>query len=143
MNLPKIGVGIIITKDDQVLLIRRKNVHGAGTWSTPGGHLEFGETPEECAWREALEEVGLEVTDIHFKALTNDIFADLGKHYITIWMEGKCLSGEARVAADYEVAEIGWFRWDELPKPVFLPLENLLTGKSYPAGGISKSEWVS
>ena len=38
---PGVGVGIIITKDEQVLSLRRKDVHGAGSWSTPGGHLEF------------------------------------------------------------------------------------------------------
>jgi ADP-ribose pyrophosphatase YjhB (NUDIX family) len=35
-----VGVGIIIEKDDQVLLLRRRNVLGDGTWSTPGGHLD-------------------------------------------------------------------------------------------------------
>ena len=70
---PKVGVAIIITKDDQVLLMKRKGVHGTGTWSTPGGHLDFGETPEQCAAREA-EEVGLDVTDIRFRSITNDIF---------------------------------------------------------------------
>jgi 8-oxo-dGTP diphosphatase len=45
-RLPRVGVGVIITRDDQVLLLKRKNVHGSGCWSTPGGHLDFGETPE-------------------------------------------------------------------------------------------------
>ncbi len=43
---PQVGTGIIITKDNQVLLIKRKGPQGAGTWSTPGGHLEFGEAPD-------------------------------------------------------------------------------------------------
>jgi 8-oxo-dGTP diphosphatase len=42
---PRVGVGAIVTRNGQVLLVRRKNVHGAGTWSTPGGHLKDGETP--------------------------------------------------------------------------------------------------
>lgn len=64
---PNVGVGIIIEKDDQVLLLRRRNVLGDGTWSTPGGHLDYGETPEECAVREAHEETGVHVSkrDLH------------------------------------------------------------------------------
>ena len=128
---PKVGIGIIITKDDQVLLMKRKGPHGHGTWSTPGGHLDFGETPEGCAAREAKEEVGLDVVDIRFRAVTNDLFEATGRHYITIWMEGKSI-GEPFIAAEEEVAVIGWFAWDSLPQPLFLTLENLLKANSYP-----------
>ncbi len=129
---PQIGTGILITKDDRVLLIKRKGHHGAGTWSTPGGHLEFGETPEQCAAREAKEEVGMEVVQAHFRALTNDVFEDEGRHYITIWMDCKTSHQEPFIAAEKEVAELAWFDWDALPNPLFLPLENLLKKNSYP-----------
>ena len=128
---PQVGTAIIITKDDKVLLIKRNGPHGHGTWATPGGHLDFGETPEQCAAREAKEEVGLDVVDIRFRALTNDVFESTGRHYITIWMDGKS-SGEPFIAAEREVAELGWFAWDALPGPLFLPLENLLRKNSYP-----------
>ena len=129
---PKVGVAVIITKDDKVLLMKRKGVHGTGTWTTPGGHLDFGETPEQCGAREAKEEVGLDVVDLRFRAFTNDIFESDGQHYISIWMDGKSTSGEPTIAAEEEVAEIGWFAWDALPSPLFLPLENLLKENSYP-----------
>ena len=129
---PNVGVAIIITRNNQVLLVKRKNVHGAGSWSTPGGHLDFGESPEFCAAREAKEEVGLDVVNIRFRAITNDVFETYEKHYISIWMDGEALSGEPKVSADYEVAELGWFAWDSLPEPLFLPFENLLKGNSYP-----------
>jgi 8-oxo-dGTP diphosphatase len=128
----RVGVAIIITKDDRVLLMKRKGPHGTGTWSTPGGHLEFGETPEGCAAREAKEEVGVDVVDIRFRAVTNDLFETTGRHYITIWMEGRSVSGEPRIAAEREVSEIGWYAWDSLPEPLFLPLENLVQANSYP-----------
>jgi 8-oxo-dGTP diphosphatase len=133
MNEPRVGVAVIIHKGDQVLLIRRTNVHGAGSWSTPGGHLDYGETPEACARREALEETGVEIANIRFKAITNDVFDVIGKHYISIWMESEYSSGEPFIAAEYEVAEIGWFTWEALPKPLFLPFEHLINGESYPA----------
>jgi 8-oxo-dGTP diphosphatase len=128
---PQVGTAIIITKDNKVLLMKRKGPHGTGTWSTPGGHLDFGESPEQGAVREAKEEVGLEVIDVRFRAVTNDVFDETGRHYITIWMEGES-TGEPVIAAEREVSEIGWFAWDSLPQPLFLPLENLIQANSYP-----------
>lgn len=129
---PRVGVGILITRNEQVLLLKRRNVHGSGSWSTPGGHLDYGETPEECAVREAKEETGLDVTAVRFRAVTNDLFEAEGRHYITLWMVGECPSGEAVVNAAYEMSEVGWSGWDELPEPLFLPLRNLLDGRCYP-----------
>ena len=128
---PRVGTAILITKGDKVLLMKRKGPHGTGTWSTPGGHLDFGETPEDCAAREAKEEVGVDVVDIRFRSVTNDLFEASGRHYITVWMEGKPL-GEPFIASKREVEEIGWFHWDALPQPLFLPLENLVNKNSYP-----------
>ena len=130
---PRVGVGIIITKGEEVLLLKRRKVHGAGSWSTPGGHLECGESLEECAIREVKEEAGVNITHVKFRAVTNDIFEESGKHYITIWMQGKYSFGKPMINAAYEMSDIGWFAWDSLPKPLFLPLENLLHGRCYPA----------
>ncbi|HSN78414.1 MAG TPA: NUDIX domain-containing protein [Anaerolineae bacterium] len=129
---PRVGIGVIMTKDQQVLLLRRHNVHGAGTWSTPGGHLDFGESPEQCAVREVKEETGLDIDAVAFRAITNDVFATEGRHYITIWMEGRYVVGDPILAAPYEASEIGWFPWDALPQPLFLSLQNLLDGNCYP-----------
>jgi 8-oxo-dGTP diphosphatase len=129
---PKVGVALLITQGDRVLLVKRKGVHGEGTWSTPGGHLEYGESPEACALREAQEETGVRAKNITFRAITNDIFVESGKHYITVWMQGDYDSGEPCINAPYEVAEVGWFAWESLPEPRFLPLVNLLTGVCYP-----------
>lgn len=129
---PRIGVGILIVKEDEVLLVRRASVHGAGTWSTPGGHLDHGETLERCAAREAMEETGIEVSNLRFRAVTNDVFTDEGKHYVTVWMEGDYRTGEPTLGAAHEMSDVGWFPWDELPEPLFLPLKNLLEGRCYP-----------
>jgi 8-oxo-dGTP diphosphatase len=123
---PLVGVAVIIERDDRVLLIRRSGSHGAGTWATPGGHLDFGETPERCGAREAREETGLEVADLAFVAITNDLFTAEHKHYITIWMRAGAIVGEPAIALPREMTEFGWFAWDALPAPLFLPLQNLL-----------------
>jgi 8-oxo-dGTP diphosphatase len=131
---PRIGVALIITRGDEVLLMRRNGSHGAGTWSTPGGHLDFGESLEECARREAREETGLEVAAVTFRAITNDVFDHERRHYVTVWMEGAYAGGAAAVRAPEEMTEVGWFRWGALPEPLFLPFRNLLAGASYPSG---------
>jgi 8-oxo-dGTP diphosphatase len=129
VKTPRVGLGVIIEKNRQVLLIKRTKVHGAGTWSTPGGHLEYGESPEECAIREVKEETGVNIGDVRFKGITNDLFEVSEKHYITIWMEARYLDGEPVVNADREASDIGWFSWDALPKPLFLPLQNFMEGR--------------
>jgi 8-oxo-dGTP diphosphatase len=129
---PRVGVALIVINEGKILLIRRKNVHGDGCWSTPGGHLEYGESPETCAAREALEETGVTVSGVHFVACTNDVFEDVNQHFISIFMRGVYESGEAHVAAPYEADACGWYSLDDLPSPLFIPFRHLLEGSSYP-----------
>lgn len=126
MERPKIGVGVIITKDQKVLLGKRKNSHGDGSWSFPGGHLEFGEMPEDCAIRETLEETGIRIKNLRRTIYTNDIFEKENKHYITIFILAEYDSGIVKVMEPDKCEKWEWFSWEELPKPLFLPIENLL-----------------
>lgn len=59
---------------------------GTGTWQLPGGHLEHGESVLFCAEREVLEETGLKVRGVKIVSVTNDVFEDAGKHYITLFV---------------------------------------------------------
>ena len=128
----RVGVGVWVEKDGKVLMMHRKGVHGSGTWSMPGGHLDFGETPEQCAIRETKEETDVDIDNVHFVAMTNDYFEHSNKHYITIWMKGSYKAGTAKVNAAYESSAVEWFSWNELPSPLFAPFEKLLSGDSYP-----------
>jgi 8-oxo-dGTP diphosphatase len=123
---PKVGVGVWIVKDGKILLGKRKNAHGEGSWSAPGGHLEWFESPEECALREVAEEAGIEITNLRSAAFTNDVFKDEGKHYITLAVTADWVSGEPQVLEPDRCERWQWFGWDELPEPRFLPLQNLL-----------------
>lgn len=123
---PKVGVGVIIVKDDKVLLGKRKNSHGSGAWCFPGGHLEFGETWEECARRETAEEVGLELSNISFARVTNDMFPEEQKHYVTIYMRADYGSGEVTLREPEKCERWEWFSWDALPDPLFIPMQNLI-----------------
>ena len=57
---PIVGIGAVVLKDDQVLLIRRGKPPRAGSLSLPGGAQRIGETVNEGALREILEETGIE-----------------------------------------------------------------------------------
>ena len=61
--VPRVGVGVLLVDElDRVLLTLRNRPPEAGCWSIVGGKLDFLETLEECAAREAREEVGVEVS---------------------------------------------------------------------------------
>jgi 8-oxo-dGTP diphosphatase len=57
----RVGIGVFVWKDGKFLMGKRLGSHGSGTWSIPGGHLEFDETWQQCAVREVLEETGLKI----------------------------------------------------------------------------------
>lgn len=124
-KIPRIGVGVLIISGSHILLGKRKNAHGENTWSPPGGHLEFGETPEQCAQRETLEECGLEVANIRLGGVTNDIFTAEEKHYITLMMIADYTGGTPQVLEPHKCDGWEWFDLHDLPTPLFLPLQNL------------------
>jgi len=122
---PRIGVGVIIKNQGKILLGLRKNSHGEGQWAFPGGHLEFGETPEETAVRECQEETGLIVCNPRTVKTTNDIFLKEEKHYVTLFVETDYLSGSACALEPDKCEEWAWFSWSSLPKPLFQTIESL------------------
>jgi 8-oxo-dGTP diphosphatase len=103
-----------------------------GFWSTPGGHLDFGESPAECAVRETLEETGLHVTGVEFVAITNDVLTAAGRHYITIWMRADSAGVSPVIGDEGEIAAAAWFAPNALPEPRHVYFENLLAGRSLP-----------
>lgn len=123
---PKVGVAVIILKDGKVLMQRRQGTHGAGTWSFPGGHLEFGESFEDCAHRETLEEVGIIIKNLKLMHVTNDLVNDEGTHYITVFMLADYSSGEPRVCEPDKSDACEWVDWDCMPRPLFFPIVNLM-----------------
>jgi 8-oxo-dGTP diphosphatase len=123
---PRVGVGVFIFKDGKFLMGKRRGSHGEGSWSLPGGHLEFGESFADTARREVLEETGVRIKNIRFGALTNDYFEKEGKHYVTVWMLSDYDSGEAAILEPAKCVDQDWFDFDTLPSPLFLPWEQLL-----------------
>jgi 8-oxo-dGTP diphosphatase len=122
---PRVGVGALVLLDDRVLLGLRRGAHGAGTWSPPGGHLEFGEEPLDCVRREVLEETGLRLDDCEFVGVTNDVFEDEHRHYVTLFYRATSFSGAPSVREPDKCECWQWWPWEALPPNLFLPLQHL------------------
>ena len=122
----RVGVGVFVFKAGQFLMGQRRNAHGEGSWSLPGGHLEFGESLAEVASREVREETGLRIKNIHFGAVTNDLFEGEGKHYVTVWLLSNWDGGQEQVGEPDKFVELQWRDFDDLPAPLFLPWRQLL-----------------
>jgi 8-oxo-dGTP diphosphatase len=123
---PKVGVGVIILKDGKVLLGKRKGSHGAGSWSFPGGHVEFNESLEDTSKREVLEETGIQIENLRKGPYTNDMFKEEDKHYITLFIIADYAGGELELKEPEKCDKWDWFNWNEFPAPLFLPVQNLL-----------------
>jgi mutator protein MutT len=109
---PQVGIGIVVLRGAEVLLVRRGTPPSMGAWSLPGGRQELGETAEACARRELLEETGIIVGPLTLVAHVDSIHRDaLGRiefHYTILDFGGRYESGEA-VPGD-DVTELAWVR---------------------------------
>ena len=85
---PHIGVGVLLVRNNNLLLVKRKYDPDAGYWSIPGGHLDLGEKVEKAAEREAFEETGFKVKVSKLAGIIDKImYDDDGKveyHYVLI-----------------------------------------------------------
>lgn len=121
----RVGVGVFVFKDGKFLAQRRKGAHGEGSWSLPGGHLEFGESFEETARREVMEEAGIEIKNVRFGAVTNDHFVDENKQYVTIWMLSEWARGDVKNLEPEKCTAQTWCTFDDLPEPLFFAWKQL------------------
>jgi ADP-ribose pyrophosphatase YjhB (NUDIX family) len=113
---PLVGVGAIIVRDGQVVLVKRGHAPQLGEWSIPGGALEIGETLWQGAEREAQEETGLVVRATELLGVFERIVPDDQKrtrfHYVLIDFLCQVLSGELKASGD--AVDARWFAADEL-----------------------------
>ena len=105
---PIVGIGIVVIKGDQVLLCQRAKPPNLGSWTLPGGAQELGETCEQAARRELLEECGLEVGPLHFCAHVDTIRRDddgrVRFHYTILDFAAHWVAGEPVAASDVSAA---------------------------------------
>ena len=116
LNFPFVGVGVVVWKDNEFLLIRRGKEPMKGAWSIPGGRQNLGETIKEAAIREIREETGLEIhitglIDV-IDSIRNDDKGVIAWHATLVDYAARHVSGEA-VAGD-DALSVGWFTLDDL-----------------------------
>ncbi|MES2060058.1 MAG: NUDIX domain-containing protein [Patescibacteria group bacterium] len=133
-NITKVGIGVMVMKDSQALLGKRKSSHGAGGFATPGGHLEYMESFEDCARREVREECGIEIKNIKFLYVSN-VKQYAPKHYVHISLIAELASGEVQNMEPEKCEGWDWYDLDNLPDNMFIQskvgIEAFKTGRNY------------
>ena len=133
-QIPKVGIGVIIFKDDKILLGKRKGSHGEREFAFPGGHLEYMENFEDCAKRETLEECGIEIKNVRFQFLAN-LKKYNPKHYVHIGLLADWVSGTPEVKEVNKCEFWKWYDMNNLPEPMFEPcklsFDSYLNNKIY------------
>jgi ADP-ribose pyrophosphatase YjhB (NUDIX family) len=106
---PLVGVGVVVLKEDSVLLIRRGKSPRRGEWSIPGGLQELGETIYAAGAREVMEETGVSIGEPRLIDIIDAIRPDdegrIKFHYTLIDLVADWVGGEPRAGSDAMHAE--------------------------------------
>lgn len=111
---PLLTVDTVIVHDGSVVLIKRKNSPYKGRWALPGGFVEYGETVESAAVREAKEETGLDIELGDIVGVYSDPERDPRGHIVTICYMGQKTGGS--LFADTDASDVRYFKFNELLK---------------------------
>jgi 8-oxo-dGTP diphosphatase len=113
---PVVGVGAVVIKDGKVLLVKRGVPPNKGIWAIPGGSLKLGETLQEGAEREILEETGITIKAgdpfYSFDFFERDGHGRIRFHYVIVDMKGDYISGDVQGADD--ALDARWISPEEL-----------------------------
>lgn len=133
-EITRVGVGILIFKKGKILISKRKRSFGAGEYATPGGHLEYMESFEDCIRREVREECGIEIKNIRFSFLAN-VDHYYPKHRVHVGLIADWESGDPVVLEPDKNESWEWCDLDKIPKPVFymtrLAIDSCKSGNNY------------
>jgi mutator protein MutT len=136
-SLPIVGVGAVILREGEVLIVRRANPPLQGEWSIPGGALDLGERLRDGVAREVREETGLEVEVGPVLDVFDSIFPDAeGRtqyHYVLIDYLCQARAGTAVAASD--ASELRWASPDELEALGMKPVTIAVIRKAFALAG--------
>ncbi len=107
----KATAGCIVERDGRVLITKRNTSYMRGKWCVPGGHIDIGESAENCARRETKEETGLDVKDLKFFNYYDEFFPDNKFHAVVLIFSASAVGKEKM---NEEVSEMRWISEKEL-----------------------------
>lgn len=120
---PIVGVGAVVIREGQVLLVRRANEPNRGQWSIPGGTVELGETLAQAAAREVWEECQVQVEPGEvlstFDLIRYDEQGKILYHYVLLDLAARYISGDPVAATD--ALEVRWVTAAELDQLDTIP----------------------
>ena len=144
----RVGVAVIIarnkvdgnlTDDSEILIGKRKGSHGEGIYSVPGGHLEFGETYEQCCSRELEEEIGVSFNSYTPISFSEDYFKSeehysFDKHYTTLYFLANSVDDEIIIKnLEPEKCESWeWVKIKDLSDEMFCDTYEVIQGLVFP-----------
>lgn len=118
VDFPGVGCGLVISRDDKVLLYRRVKAPESGHWNIVGGKVDLMEHSSEAARREAEEETGLKISAVDFLCTVEEIIVSDHQHWISMIYVARDFTGEPQLTEPDKLSEMGWFSLDALPQPL-------------------------
>lgn len=140
MSRPFVGIGVICLSKmfpTSILVSKRLTNHGQGCYQLPGGHLEFGESFEQCAQRELKEETNLDSSQFELVYITNSLFSNenqLSKHYVTLFLRTNIEEPSTLQCVEPEKNTPWiWMKWKDLieSNDLFTPLKQICSDRSF------------
>jgi ADP-ribose pyrophosphatase len=139
---PLPAVGAVVFKDAAVLLVKRGNPPSEGSWAIPGGSVQLGESLQEAAEREILEETGVVIRAkspvFVFDAIELDPDGEVKFHYVIIDLEADYLRGDPK--ANDDAADARWVTEKELSRLPINPVTRQLLFTQYGFGTPNEDE---
>ena len=133
-HITGVGIGVMLLKNNKILLGLRNadpkkadsELHGEGTWTMPGGKINFGEKHKDAAYREVLEETEIRINKekLRMICVNDDILSDV--HFVTIGYLCTDFKGEAKVKEPEEILKWKWFDLDKIPENIYFPSKKII-----------------
>ncbi len=126
------SVATLLIQQKKILLGQRffqnnkdKNFEG---WQCPGGYLQKSETIEQAAQRICLQKAGIEIASIRPGPYSNNIFSEQ-VHTTTLYIIAEAYQVVNQRQFESSENQWHWFALDDLPAPLFLPLQQLFESR--------------